>query len=58
MIELEQESLIEIKGKEHFAYEFECTDGTNQYYVYVDSHTGKEVQIFKVIANTEGHTVM
>jgi len=51
-------SLIEIKGKEHFAYEFECTDGTNQYYVYVDSHTGKEVQIFKVIANTEGHTVM
>ena len=51
-------SLIEIKGKEYFAYEFECTDGTNQYYVYVDSHTGKEVQIFKVIANTEGHTVM
>ena len=51
-------SLVEIKGNEHFAYEFECTDGTNQYYVYVDSHTGEEVQIFKVIANTEGHTVM
>ena len=51
-------SLIELKGKEYFAYEFECTDGTNQYYVYVDSHTGNEVQIFKVIANTEGHTVM
>ena len=51
-------SLVEIKGNEHFAYEFECTDGTNQYYVYVDSRTGEEVQIFKVIANTEGHTVM
>lgn len=51
-------SLIELKGKEYFAYEFECTDGTNQYYVYVDSHTGREVQIFKVIVNTEGHTVM
>ena len=51
-------SLIELKGKEYTAYEFECTDGTNQYYVYVDSHTGRELQIFKVVANTEGHTVM
>ena len=51
-------SLIELKGKEYTAYEFECTDGQNQYYVYVDSHTGQELQIFKVIANTEGHTVM
>ena len=50
--------LIEIKNKQYLAYEFECTDGQNQYYVYVDSHTGKEVTIFKVVANTEGHTVM
>ncbi len=51
-------SLVQIKGKEYFAYEYECTDGQNQYYVYVDSHTGKEVQIFKVVAGTEGFTVI
>ena len=51
-------SLIEIKNKQYLAYEFECTDGQNQYYVYIDSNTGKEVTIFKVVANTEGHTVM
>lgn len=51
-------SLIEVKNAEHFAYEYECTDGQNQYYVYIDSHTGEELAIFKVISNTEGHTVM
>ena len=51
-------ALVQIKDKEYLAYEFECTDGTNQYYVYVDSHTGEELTIFKVIATTEGHTVM
>lgn len=51
-------SLVQIKNKEYLAYEFECTDGQNQFYVYVDSHTGEELTIFKVIANTEGHTVM
>ena len=51
-------SLIQIKNKQYFAYEFECTDGQNQYYVYVDSHTGNELTIFKVVANTEGHTVI
>ncbi len=51
-------SLVQVNNKEFCAYEFECTDGQNQYYVYVDSATGKEITIFKVIANTEGHTVM
>lgn len=51
-------SLIAVKNKEYFAYEFECTDGQNQYYVYIDSHTGDELAIFKVIENTEGHTVI
>ncbi len=51
-------SLIAVKNAEYFTYEFECTDGQNQYYVYIDSHTGNELTIFKVIENTEGHTVI
>lgn len=51
-------ALIE-KNNEHYAcYEFQCEGGGRQYYVYVDSNTGKEVEIFKVIENTEGHTVI
>lgn len=51
-------ALIE-KDREHYlCYEFQCMDGERQYYVYVDSKTGKEVELFKVIANTEGYTVM
>lgn len=51
-------SLIEKDGKHYLAYEFQCQAGKRQYYVYVDSETGKEVEIFKVIENTEGYTVM
>ena len=51
-------ALIE-KNNEHYAcYEFECMMGDSEYYVYVDSNTGKEVELFKVIENTEGYTVM
>ncbi len=39
-------------------YEFEAALGERQYYVYVDSRTGQEVELFKVVQNTEGHTVM
>lgn len=51
-------SLIEKNGKTYLAYEFQCEMGGRQYYVYVDSHTGNEVELFKVIANTEGYTAM
>ena len=51
-------ALIEKNGKFVTCYEFEASMGDRQYYVYVDSHTGKETEIFKVIENTEGFTVM
>ena len=51
-------SLIEKDGKYLTCYEFQASMGDRQYYVYVDSHTGKEAELFKVIENTEGFTVM
>lgn len=51
-------ALVEKDGKHYLAYEFQCQMGERQYYVYVDSETGNEVEIFKVIQNTEGYTVM
>lgn len=46
------------KNKEVLAYEFsgKAPDGT--YYVYIDAITGKEVQIFKVVATTEGDLLL
>lgn len=43
---------------EHICYQFECECAGRQYFVYVDSATGEEVDIFKVIEDTEGYTVM
>lgn len=51
-------ALIEKDNEYLTCYEFEASLGDRQYYVYVDSHTGKEVELFKVIENTEGYTVM
>lgn len=51
-------ALIEKNGEHYACYEFECMMGANEYYLYVDSNTGNEVELFKVIANTEGYTVM
>ncbi len=51
-------ALIEKNGEYLACYEFEAEMGDRQYYVYVDSRTGNEAEIFKVIQNTEGFTVM
>lgn len=51
-------ALIEKNNEYLLCHEFECMMGDRQYYVYVDSNTGKEVELFKVIENTEGYTVM
>jgi len=51
-------ALIEKNNKNYLCYEFQCQQGDRQYYVYVDSVTGNEVELFKVIANTEGYTVI
>ncbi len=51
-------ALIEKNNEYVTCYEFEAEMEGRQYYVYVDSHTGRETEIFKVIENTEGYTVM
>lgn len=51
-------ALVEKDSEYHLCYEFQCEMGDRQYYVYIDSKTGSEVEIFKVIQNTEGYTVM
>ncbi|MCH5159960.1 MAG: germination protein YpeB [Clostridiales bacterium] len=50
--------LIEKNNEHYLCYEFECMIGESEYYVYIDSKTGNEVELFKVIENTEGYTVM
>lgn len=51
-------ALVEKNGKRYLCYEFQCMQGERQYYVYVDSASGNEVEIFKVISGTEGYTVI
>ncbi len=51
-------ALVEKNNEHYLCYEFQCEMGDRQYYVYVDSKTGEEVEIFKVIENTGGYTVM
>ena len=51
-------ALIEKNDSYYVCYEFQCEMGERQYYVYIDSNTGNEVELFKVIQNTDGYTVM
>lgn len=53
-----RKAVINKRGKEYACWEIEGSFEGNQYYVYVDSNSGKEIEIFKVIEGTEGHTVM
>ena len=47
------------KGGNDFACWEVCGDFNNsRYYIYVDSATGNEIEIFRVVEGTEGHTVM
>ena len=42
-------------GKEKLAYEFFCeTASGEEYYVYIDAITGKQIEIFKVVLTDEG----
>jgi germination protein YpeB len=53
-----RKAIVNKLGKDYACWEVEGNFDGNQYFVYVDSNTGKEVEIFKVIQGTEGHTVM
>lgn len=50
--------LVEKNNKYFACYEFQCQTNGDRYFVYVDSQTGEEVELFKVVQNTEGYTVM
>ncbi|MBR2974290.1 MAG: germination protein YpeB, partial [Clostridia bacterium] len=52
-----RKAIVNKQGTEYACWEIEGTFCDNQYFVYIDSNTGKEVEIFKVIEGTEGHTV-
>lgn len=41
-------------GKEKLAYEFACESRGENYYIYIDALTGKQLKIFKVVQTTEG----
>ena len=45
-------------SSEVLAYEFVGEYNGETYYVYVDSQSGKEVEIFKVVKTTEGTLLM
>ena len=51
-------ALIPVDEEEILCYEFKCSDGVNEYFVYINASTGKEEQIFRVIRGTEGYTVI
>ncbi len=43
---------------ENLAWEFKCLKGGNTYYVYIDAHTGKNLNIMKVILTDDGELLM
>lgn len=49
---------VEKSNKYYACWQLECEKDGRQYFVYVDSASGEEVDIFKVIRNTEGYTVI
>ncbi|MBR6736956.1 MAG: germination protein YpeB [Clostridia bacterium] len=46
------------ESSELLAYEFYGKSGDDVYYIYINAQTGKEVDIFKVIENSEGKLLM
>ena len=53
-----RKAIVNKLGKDYACWEVEATFEGNQYFIYVDSNSGKEVEIFRVIEGTEGHTVL
>ncbi len=50
--------LIPVDGGEVLCYEFYGTYGGNDYYIYVDTATGNEVEVFTVIGTAQGKALM
>ncbi len=47
-------ALIPIDGEEVLAYEFHCKTGDEEYLIYIDANSGKEVEIFRVRESARG----
>lgn len=45
-------------GKETFAYEFAGTYEGDEYYVFLDADTLKEIKIYKVVETEEGRLLV
>ena len=61
ILNVEERNLTIIPDKyvgEISAYEYICTWQNYTYYIYIDSNTGKEVNILRVINTTNGSLLM
>ncbi len=45
-------------GMLHAAWQIHCSMYGNEYYVFVDSISGKQLDVFKVVNDADGHTVI
>lgn len=57
-VESSRLAIIPYGSKEKLAYEFYGENNGDYYYIYIDSKTGKELEIFKVVKTTEGTLLM
>ena len=57
-VESSRLAIIPYGSKEKLAYEFYGNSNGDNYYIYIDTKTGKELEIFKVIKTTEGTLLM
>lgn len=51
-------AVIPVDGDEVLAYEFYGNYGENDYYIYIDAKTGKEVEVLTVIGTKQGRSLM
>jgi germination protein YpeB len=51
-------TIIPYHGEEALAYEFYGSVDKNDYYVYIDAATGKEIKIFTVVGTAQGRALL
>lgn len=53
-----KKAIVEKYGKEYKCIQYECENMGSKYLVYVDIETGREVQIYKVVNEKEGFSLI
>ena len=51
-------AVIPQNGNETLCWEFETTNGENDYYIYFDANSGKEIEIYTVIGTKQGRALL